>query len=142
LGNTPGNLWEAKSISCNTAGEKCQKKLNELGHKCKEVMANLSAQPFLGTKGIRPRRPKIIIVVEPWWNLVAAQDGSAPENHRVRKQFCPEAFTMAEDPKAIAVGKKLPPFKDEVPGSSVVTWKVSFFWREKTMNHGKTEAKM
>ena len=27
---------------------------------------------------------------------------------------------MAENPKAIAVGKKLPPFKDEVPGSSVV----------------------
>ena len=40
---------------------------------------------------------------------------------------------MAEDPKAIAVGKKLPPFKDEVPGSSVVTWKVSFFFGGKKL---------
>ena len=89
-------------------------------------------------------------LVKLWWNLLAAQDGSAPENQRVhetwatlvklwwnpgrtleeplmepsaepfssprricprepqrvRKQFCPETFTMAEDPKAVAVGEK------------------------------------
>ena len=68
-------------------------------------------------------------------NLLAAQDGSVAEDHRhhetcatlvepsreplggstqicprepqrVRKQFCPETFTMAEDPKAIAVGER------------------------------------
>ena len=47
---------------------------------------------------------------EPWWNLprnlLAAQDGSAPENHRVQKLFCPETLPMAENPKAIAVGEK------------------------------------
>ena len=44
---------------------------------------------------------------EPWWNLLAAQDGSAPENHRESESYsAPETFTMAEDPKAIAVGEK------------------------------------
>ena len=31
----------------------------------------------------------------------------SPKNHReVRKQFCPEAFAMVEEPKTIAVGEK------------------------------------
>ena len=49
-------------------------------------------------------------LVEPfaelWWNLprdlLTAQDGSDPE-----KKFCPETFTMADDPKVIAVGEKI-----------------------------------
>ena len=68
-------------------------------------------------------------MAKPWWNLprilLAAQNGRKPdtaklrgnqwggstricprEPWRVRKQFYPETFTMAEDPKAIAVGEK------------------------------------
>ena len=41
------------------------------------------------------------------WNLprdlLAAQDGSSPREPIL---FCPETFTMAEDPKVIAVGEK------------------------------------
>ena len=46
-------------------------------------MVGPSAEPFGSPTRICPR--------EPW---------------RVRKQFCPETFTMAEDPNAIAVGEK------------------------------------
>ena len=56
--------------------------------------------------------------VKPWWNhgetLVepSTEAFGSPRQicprkpERVRKQFCPETFAMAEDPKAIAVGEK------------------------------------
>jgi len=54
-------------------------------------------------------------LAEPWWNLGktlverSAELFGGPkrtEPQRVRKQFYPETFTMAENPKAIAVGEK------------------------------------
>ena len=52
--------------------------------------------------------------VEPWWNLGGTLvepcrelGGTLVEPLMVRKQFCPETFTMAEDPKAVTVGEQL-----------------------------------
>ena len=48
-----------------------------------KLLVGPSAEPFGSSTRICPREPQ-----------------------RVRKQFCPETFAMAEDPKASAVGEK------------------------------------
>ena len=85
-----------------------------------------SAEPLGSPRRICPTEPETPrnlewnfggTLVELWWNLggtlvePSAEPFGSPrricprEPERVRKQFCPETFTMAEDPKAIAVGK-------------------------------------
>ena len=64
---------------CGTLVKQTQRNLGGTMHK---TLVEPSAEPFGSPKRICPR--------EPW---------------RVRKQFCPETFTMAEDPKLLLLGK-------------------------------------
>ena len=109
----------AEDRKANGVGEKMLKRVEEHRDKCKEVMGEPSTEPFGTPRWICPRRTRDTTKLEePWWNLAcwnfggtlvepSAEPFGGPrricprEPKRVRKQFYPETFTMAEDPKAL-----------------------------------------
>ncbi len=99
--------------------KKMQKRVEELGDKCKEVMGEPSTNPLAPQNGSAPDdqqgsrslRNLGETSVKPFWDLgepstepLKTEPFGSPRQ-RVRKQFCPETFTIAEDPKVIAVGE-------------------------------------
>ena len=116
-------FWEAKTICCKEPQKtsvsfaprplvwlktpklmplkKMQKRVEELGDKCKEVMGEPSTKPFGTPKRICPRRPRgITKLAQPWWNLGETFLGPWWTFHRTSKD---RTFWQpkTESPKAI-----------------------------------------
>ena len=124
-------FWEAKAICCtktqktnvsfcpktftmaedpkaNTVWEKCEKRVEGNGDKCKEVMGEPCAEPF--RKLTQPSWNPGGTSAKPGWNLprnlLAAQDGSAPENHTESKSnSAPRPLLWLKTPKLLLLGK-------------------------------------
>ena len=107
--------WRPQSWRC---WGKMQKIVEELEDKLKEVMGEPSTEPF-GTPLDLPQKtreiPKLAqpsTLVKPLWNLpqklLAAQDGSAPENHRESESnSAPKPLLWLTTPKLLLLGKNL-----------------------------------
>ena len=107
--------WRPQSWRC---WGKMQKIVEELGDKLKEVMGEPSTEPF-DTPTDLPQKtreiPKLAqpsTLVKPLWNLpqklLAAQDGSAPENHRESESnSAQKPLLWLTTPKLLLLGKNL-----------------------------------
>ena len=102
----------AEGPKLNAVGEKCKQEIENWETSFKKWWGNLPQNLLAPHNGSAQKARDITKLAQPWWNLpqnlLAAQEGCGPENQAgSEKQFCPETFTMAEDPKAIAAGEEI-----------------------------------
>ena len=123
----------AEDPKANAVGEKCKKELRNWETSLKKRWGNLPQNLLAPQKRICPRRPERSrnlrnlggtlvhpcwnlggTSVQPWWNLPrnlwAAQDGSAPENHRESESnSAPKPLLWLKTPKLLLLGNKTYP---------------------------------
>jgi len=76
-----------------------QKRVEELGDKFKEVMGEPSTEPFAPENQRHSETWRTL--VKPWWNLLAAQGGSAEGNS------APKPLLSLKTPKLVLLGKSV-----------------------------------
>ena len=109
-------FWEAKAICCtktqktnesfcpktftmaedpkaNTVWDKCEKRVEGNGDKCKEVMGEPCAEPFRKRKGSAPEDQRdhetYATFVKPWWNLGETWVEPSAEPFGSPRRICP-----------------------------------------------------